>query len=128
MKQVRARLASLFRGRIGRLAFMLRGAILVISLMTLATILGFLSVRLGTDRRALWWVVQIIGWVAVLGVYWVGFVSLTVRRLHDLNLSGSYALVCFIPVAGAAFSAYLLFKPGKRGSNRYGSVPGESTE
>ena len=52
-----------------------------------------------------------------------GACMLMVRRLHDLDKSGSLFLVSFIPVIGLIFLVYLFFKEGQVGWNKYGSDP-----
>lgn len=42
-----------------------------------------------------------------------------VRRLHDLNYSGWYLLLAFVPLANLALILYLLFAPGKVEGNRW---------
>ena len=59
-------------------------------------------------------------WGLVAGV---GNVMLMIRRLHDLNKSGWFALIAIIPLIGAIFSIYLFFAPGQVGWNRYGADP-----
>ncbi|WP_341788557.1 MULTISPECIES: DUF805 domain-containing protein [unclassified Rickettsia] len=57
----------------------------------------------------------------VLIVYLFANTSLTVRRLHDCNLSGFWFLlgIIFSPLIGLL----LLFIKGTSGSNRYGKPP-----
>ena len=50
-------------------------------------------------------------------------VMLTIRRLHDLDLSGWFYLVFLIPFVNALFGFYALLAPGTRGPNRYGPDP-----
>ena len=53
----------------------------------------------------------------------VGNVMLVIRRLHDLDKSGWFALIAIIPVIGFIFSIYLFFAPGTVGYNRFGADP-----
>ena len=46
--------------------------------------------------------------------------SVTIRRLHDVNLNGLWYFVCFVPVFGALFSIMLFFLKGTNGANDYG--------
>ena len=46
-----------------------------------------------------------------------------VKRLHDLNMSGWFYWVNFIPLVSALFSLYVLFAPGSDGPNKYGPNP-----
>ncbi len=49
--------------------------------------------------------------------------SLIIRRLHDLDKSGWFALIFIIPLIGFLFSLYLMFAKGTDGSNQYGADP-----
>ena len=42
-----------------------------------------------------------------------------IRRLHDLNRSGWYLLIAFIPVGSFIMMVYLLVAPGKVEGNRW---------
>jgi uncharacterized membrane protein YhaH (DUF805 family) len=55
----------------------------------------------------------------VVGVSLVSHLALTVKRLHDMNRSGWFALLFLI----GDFLVYLFlcFVPGTRGPNRYGA-------
>jgi uncharacterized membrane protein YhaH (DUF805 family) len=46
-----------------------------------------------------------------------------IRRLHDLDKSGWYVLLFFIPFVNLWFLAYLCARPGTPGDNRFGSPP-----
>lgn len=70
------------------------------------------------------------GWANIL-VVWLGFVAIVwmeiatgVRRLHDIEMSGWFYLLAFIPVLGLFFVLVVLgFTPGMSGPNRYGPPP-----
>lgn len=53
----------------------------------------------------------------------VAGVSLSVRRLHDLNRSGFFFLLFFIPIVNFFLGIYIIFFKGTEGDNRYGSDP-----
>ena len=46
-----------------------------------------------------------------------------IKRLHDINLSGWFWLVFFIPFVNIVFGLYMLFKDGVHGPNKYGEDP-----
>ena len=48
---------------------------------------------------------------------------LMIRRLHDLDKSGYFALLAFVPVIGMIFSIYLFCAVGTAGWNRFGEDP-----
>lgn len=48
--------------------------------------------------------------------------SLQIRRLHDLNLSGWYLLLNFVPMVSYLFSLYVSVWPGTNGDNKYGAI------
>ena len=50
-------------------------------------------------------------------------IAASIPRLHDLDLSGWWAPLLFVPYAGLFFSIYLLFARGSVGDNRFGPDP-----
>lgn len=46
-----------------------------------------------------------------------------VRRLHDIDRSGWWFLIAFIPLIGALVLIYWYCQPGTSGSNQYGADP-----
>ncbi len=65
-------------------------------------------------------VVFFLGPITILSAIQVFFV--THRRLHDLNASGWWQLITFIPFGQMLMIAFIFFK-GTDGSNRYGEPP-----
>ncbi len=49
--------------------------------------------------------------------------GLVVRRLHDINKSGWYLLIGFIPLVGEIILIVWYAKAGDNGANQYGEVP-----
>lgn len=62
------------------------------------------------------WSIVAIPW-ALFQIYVV--IIAGIRRLHDLNRSGSYLLLAFVPLVNVVMILYLLFAPGKVESNRW---------
>ena len=50
-------------------------------------------------------------------------IGISVRRLHDIGLSGWWFFVGGIPVVGVFIMAYWIFQPGEARTNAYGSNP-----
>ena len=48
---------------------------------------------------------------------------LLIRRLHDLNRSGWWALIMLIPLVNLLFAVYVIFFKGTKGPNKYGPDP-----
>ena len=65
--------------------------------------------------------------VALLGVVYIGTLALSigfaVRRLHDLDKSGWWWLLMFIPLVNLGLAIYILFFAGTSGENRFGEAP-----
>ncbi|MDL2223732.1 DUF805 domain-containing protein [Bacteroidales bacterium OttesenSCG-928-M06] len=53
--------------------------------------------------------------------------AISVRRLHDINKSGWWLLISFIPLIGGIWLLVLLCTAGTVGSNQYGSDPKNET-
>ncbi len=49
--------------------------------------------------------------------------SLTVRRLHDINKEGTYVLWSFVPLVGGIILLMALIESGDIGKNYYGEDP-----
>jgi uncharacterized membrane protein YhaH (DUF805 family) len=123
-----------FDGRLARLPFFIRNVYLGI---TAAGVLVVIAVPLFA-AGGIWWWLGIADVIACLGFLGVSSVSLMVRRLHDLGLSGYHAIwvgtaeagwsvlsygpprVMFLGLPLAAICFWLLFWPGHRDANRFG--------
>lgn len=58
--------------------------------------------------------------VLAFGLPWI---ALTVRRLHDVGLSGWFVLLSFIPVIGGVALLVLGLAPSQLGENPWGRMP-----
>lgn len=50
-------------------------------------------------------------------------ISLSVRRLHDIGLSGWFWLIIAIPIINFFFLLFLALKRGENKENKYGAIP-----
>ena len=66
------------------------------------------------------WGIVVGIWAIVAGV---GSIMLIIRRLHDLNKSGWFAIMSIIPLVGLIFSIYIFCVKGTYGRNKYGEEP-----
>lgn len=57
--------------------------------------------------------------VLLMYISLIQYFLLAIRRLHDLNASGWYVLLTFVPF-GQFLILWLMFKKGTVGSNKYG--------
>jgi uncharacterized membrane protein YhaH (DUF805 family) len=78
-------------------------------------LLGALGAIVGQQMTAFMWV----GFAA----YFVLNVMFLIQRSHDMDLSGWFTILAFIPLVGL----FWLFKSGTPGSNRWGAPPPPNT-
>ncbi len=50
-------------------------------------------------------------------------IGVSIRRLHDINKSGWYLLLAFIPLIGAIWLLVLMVRDSDAGDNQYGPNP-----
>jgi len=66
-----------------------------------------------------------IGACIIAPIFFLSFAQVffvTHRRLHDLNASGWWQLITFIPFGQILMIGFIFFK-GTKGTNRYGESP-----
>jgi uncharacterized membrane protein YhaH (DUF805 family) len=63
-----------------------------------------------------------IGIVYLLATF-VPLIAVSVRRLHDANLSGWWILMLFVPLANLVFVLSFKTRASDPGENRYGPSP-----
>jgi len=56
-------------------------------------------------------------------IYFITTIFVSIKRSHDLNWSGWYVLLMFVPIADLVVSIYWAFIKGTVGPNRYGFDP-----
>lgn len=86
---------------------------------TLMNILIILTLAILTMVSSIFMFVYAIYALAVI----VPGLAVAVRRLHDINKSGWFILVGFIPFIGGIWLLVLLATEGDRGDNQYGEDP-----
>lgn len=64
----------------------------------------------------------LLAFYIITGFAILALLYLSVLRLHDINLSGGYALLGLIPIINIAGIALFLI-PGTKGANKYGADP-----
>jgi uncharacterized membrane protein YhaH (DUF805 family) len=64
----------------------------------------------------------ILGMIYSLAVLCPG-IAVSIRRLHDTNRSGWWALIGLVPIVGAIVLLVFMAQEGQPGSNQYGPNP-----
>lgn len=108
---------ALFDGRARRKEywmFVLVVVVISVVLSILGSILGSIAGFLGT-------IFSIISGLFSLAIL-VPSIGLAIRRLHDINKSGWFYLLAFIPLVNF-YLIYLLATEGTKGDNQYGPDP-----
>ena len=103
------------QGRINRLSFFLRYTLLTVAIIILHIIIyGILGEETNTAHIL----------VNLLVIpYAIAIVMQYIKRLHDLDKSGKWALLFFIPLVNIFLLLWLFFKRGTIGPNKYGADP-----
>lgn len=60
--------------------------------------------------------------IVALGLILPG-IAVGIRRLHDLDKSGWWYLLVFVPIVGALILIFFFIQPGTRGGNQFGPDP-----
>ncbi len=112
-------------GRFGRMSYLGWSLVATIGISVafsiLSSILALLGFAAATDTGSF----SVIGVLPLVMVYLAElYIQLifTIRRLHDLDKSGTLALLLLIPLINFFFALYLIFAPGTKGDNRFGPV------
>lgn len=109
-----------FRGRSRRSEFWW------FAVFQLLLLLGVLTVSFGV--RAITDPFEVVIWSMITHVLVMALpmLALLVRRMHDQDWSGWWALGFCLPYIGVGFILYFMAQPGTWGPNRYGPDPRHS--
>jgi uncharacterized membrane protein YhaH (DUF805 family) len=114
-------------GRIGRLRYLgyswaLGIPVGIIFGIIAAVLMPALGPRSGARGSAGFSLMMFVVYVPVIVI---GLI-LARRRLHDLDHSGWFAVLAFVPLANILFYVYVIFFPGTKGQNNFGLKPKEN--
>jgi uncharacterized membrane protein YhaH (DUF805 family) len=114
--------------RIGRLGYLLMLVYLLVSMVALVAV-TFVFATIGRTAPSVVPLTNIV--IFLVALAWTililySSIRAQVRRLHDLNHSGWWILLAFVPIAGFVQGFFLLFAPGTPGANDFGE-PSKST-
>ena len=103
-------------GRLNRLRYFKYQIIWILIGLLIGLIIGFI---IGDSSGSL--LNMVVGLFSLF--MGIGNIMLSVRRLHDLNKSGWFMLLAFVPLVNLVFALYLYLAPGQVGANQYGADP-----
>jgi uncharacterized membrane protein YhaH (DUF805 family) len=112
MSNKKYNIKNLLKGRLGRRHYL-------IGLIILSFITGLISISVHDNY--LNWLPALIGCIL--------FLPITIKRLHDIDVSGGWALIRFLGfidnlwVIAFIFNLVLIFKEGDKKENKYGDSP-----
>ncbi|WP_298142282.1 DUF805 domain-containing protein [uncultured Acinetobacter sp.] len=116
------------QGRFGRLSYMAWQAVLwcvacMFGLMLLLSlgVINFATLSLDSAAYLLPTLNQVISLLFFALYTYFAFV-ITIRRLHDLNLTGWWSLLSLLPLINILLFVYLLLASGTAQANRFGAV------
>ena len=105
-------------GRLNRKSYIYRN-------FFLSLVLGIIQLILELATAAIE-ALELLFAVMILALCIFGFVAgimMLARRLHDLDKSGWWMLLLFVPLVNILFYIYILFFKGTEGPNQYGEDP-----
>ncbi len=107
-----------FEGRIGRKAFWL-GTLGIIAAVVVAQILMVALAAVSETAGMIGAVVAMVICLALL----IPSIALSVKRWHDLDKSGWFALLGFVPLVNLYALVMCGFVQGTQGTNQFGNDP-----
>jgi uncharacterized membrane protein YhaH (DUF805 family) len=105
-----------FKGRSSRKEYIARFLLTVLILL-----LGAYTIDQCVNA-SLFVVLYVLGMAVLIDILIFQYFPLSVRRLHDLNTSGWYVLLTFVPFC-QFFILWLMFRKGNEEANKYGEPP-----
>ena len=105
-----------FKGRSSRKEYIARFLLTVLILL-----LGAYTIDQCVNA-SLFVVLYVLGMSLLIDILIFQYFPLSVRRLHDLNTSGWYVLLTFVPFC-QFFILWLMFRKGTQETNKYGEPP-----
>lgn len=106
-------------GRFGRVQYFLYSVGLNTLVLAVAGLLSGLLIGISQDLGL--FAMTLIG-LAYIAIVVLSFIFV-IKRLHDLNWSGWFSLLMFLPLVNLIMGLILLFAPGTPGTNDYGYRP-----
>lgn len=105
-------------GRLNRKRYILRTLLLIPIVLILALISALVSMLLSMPDE----IILVLNFILSV-IILVPSIMLSIRRCHDLDHSGWFVLLNFVPIGNIILAILLLFKKGTNGPNTYGPDP-----
>lgn len=109
-------------GRIGRLRYLAFAMIISSILMIVIGILSAIFIPMLATAELSETMMILLMFLVYIPLIVVSIIFMR-RRLNDLNKSGWWSILAFVPLIGIFVAIYMLFFPGTKGSNSYGLEP-----
>lgn len=107
------------QGRITRLQYLKYGLAFMLGLAVVSGVLQFAATTVTHEGSML-----VRGLEFLTSMAWIfAYISLSIRRLHDLGRPEWWAVGMIIPLVNFLMGIYLLLAPGNQHRNSYGEVP-----
>ena len=110
------------KGRLNRLPYLKYTIILMVMMFLTSFVAGILTFVLTGDMELEGILYYVLVFIFNLP-FTVGAFMTSIRRLHDLNRSGYFILLGFLPIVNFLLEIYMLFFRGTVGANDYGEDP-----
>jgi len=111
-------------GRMSRKMYWVFGVFGLFIFTILATVfLYFATAAMGLGRELSFYISLSIIFIATL---WP-FLSVTIKRLHDIDLTGWFSLIALVPYINLLFVLLVGLVPGNKATNKYGPNPKQSS-
>ena len=108
------------KGRLNRKNYFLYSLALGVVSFIITFVLGFFVILIsGSEDSFLMKAFE----TAIYFVWFISYLTLATRRLHDLDKKEWLIILNLIPGINLLFALYLLFFPGTPGRNQYGEQP-----
>ena len=90
----------------------------VLFAVIISIVLGVIDTMIGTQAGG----IGILSGIYALAIL-IPSIAVSVRRLHDIDKTGWWILIGFIPLIGTIILLIFAFLPGTAGDNKYGADP-----
>ena len=106
------------KGRFGRLSYLAWATLITIVSWVITMMMVGTSAMMSGDSMGFFFQTPLVGIITIVSL--VFGVIFAIRRFHDINASGWWSILVFIPLLNLIAALVLMFAPGKPQINKYG--------